>query len=157
MDKQTILLGEKEDKPLVKIMVIIFGIMCIITAGWWTVFLIRYPDNENIFWAGSIFLLLFGLYQLLSGLGYTKRYISRTNGELLIRQNSLMPVKNLQASQLRQLEIRSMDMVLHGHNSSRLRIKLGIRYPDLGQQVKEFVIRWAEDNNIEIFYKNEAL
>ncbi len=157
MDEQTILLGEKEDKPLVKIMVIIFGIMCIITAGWWTVFLIRYPDNENIFWAGSIFLLLFGLYQLLSGLGHTKRFIRRTNGELVIRQNSLMPAKKLEASQLKQLELRSMDMVLHSHASSRLRIKLGIRYPDLGQQVKEFVTAWAEDNNIEIFYKNEAL
>ncbi len=157
MDKHTILLGEKEDKPLIKIMVLIFGIMCIITAGWWTVFLVRYPDNENIFWAGSIFLLLFGLYQLLSGLGYTKRYISRTNSELLIRQNSLMPARKMQASHLKQLEIRSMDMVLHGQDSSRLRIKLGIRYPDLGQQVKEFVIRWAEDNNIEIFYKHEAL
>lgn len=157
MEEQTILLGEREDKPFVKIMVVIFGIMCIITAGWWTVFLVRYPDNENIFWAGSIFLLLFGLYQLLSGLGYTKRYISRTNGGLVVRQNSLMPAKKLQASQLRQLEIRSMDMVLHGTDSSRLRIKLGIRYPDLGQQVKEFVTRWAEDNYIEIFYKHEAL
>lgn len=157
MDEQTILLGEREDKPLVKIMVIIFGIMCIITAAWWTVFLVRYPDNENIFWAGSIFLLLFGLFQLLSGLGYTKRYISRTNGGLVIRQNSLMPAKRLEASGLRQLEIRSMDMVLHGHGSSRLRIKLGIRYPDLGQQVKEFVTAWADDNDIEIFYKNEAL
>lgn len=157
MEEQTILLGEKEDKPLVKIMVIIFGIMCIITAGWWTVFLVRYPDNESIFWAGSIFLLLFGLYQLLSGLGYTKRYISRINGGLVIRQNSLLPAKKLEASQLGQLEVRSMDMVLHTHDSSRLRIKLGIRYPDLGQQVKEFIITWAEDNNIEIFYKHEAL
>ncbi len=157
MDEQTILLGEKEDKSLVRIMVVIFGALCIFTAGWWAVFLIRYPDNEKIFWAGSIFLLLFGIYQVYSGLGYARRYISRKNGTIIIRQNSLLPSRKIQSEQINQLEIRSFDMVFHINDSSRLRIKLGLKYPDLGQRVRDFVTDYAKANNIEIFYKNEPL
>ncbi len=157
MSVQSISLGEKENKALVRILIVIFGLLCIFTAGWWTVFLIKYPENEKIFWAGSIFLLLFGVFQVYSGLGYAKRYIKRENGNISIRQNSLLPAKRLNAEEIKQLEIRLYDMVLHMNDSSRVRIKLGIKYPDLGQKVRNFIIDYAEDNKIEIFYKNEVL
>ncbi|HDZ41632.1 MAG TPA: hypothetical protein ENH59_08140 [Bacteroidetes bacterium] len=157
MSEQTISLGEREDKPLVRIMIVIFGLLCIFTAGWWTVFLVKYPDNEKIFWAGSIFLFLFGIFQVYSGLGYAKRYVKRENGNITLRQNSLLPAKKVSSDQIRQLEIRSYDMVLHRNDLPRIRIKLGLRYPDLGQKVRDFIIDYAEENNIEIFYKNEAL
>ena len=157
MSEQYISLGERENKLAVRIMIIIFGLLCIFTAGWWTVFLLRYPDNEKIFWAGSIFLLLFGLYQLYSGLGYARKYVKRENSNISIRQSSLLPARKLGSEQIKQLEIRSYDMVLHLNDLSRMRIKLGLRYPDLGQEVRDFIIEYAEDNNIEIFYKNDAL
>ncbi len=157
MSEQYISLGERENKLAVRIMIIIFGLLCIFTAGWWTVFLLRYPDNEKIFWAGSIFLLLFGLYQLYSGLGYARRYVKRENSNITIRQSSFLPARKLGSEQIKQLEIRSYDMVLHLNDLSRIRIKLGLRYPDLGQKVRDFIIEYAEDNNIEIFYKNDAL
>lgn len=157
MSEQYIFLGDRENKLAVRIIIIIFGLFCIFTAGWWTVFLIRYPDNEKIFWAGSIFLLLFGLYQIYSGLGYSRRYVKRENNNISIRQSSLLPSRRLNSEEIKQLEIRSYDMVLHLNDSSRIRIKLGLRYPDLGQKVRDFIIEYAEDNNIEIFYKNDAL
>lgn len=157
MSEQYIFLGERENKLAIRIIVIIFGLFCIFTAGWWTVFLIRYPDNEKIFWAGSIFLLLFGLYQLYSGLGYSRRYVKRENSNISIRQSSLLPARRLDSEEIKQLEIRSYDMVLHLNDLSRIRIKLGLRYPDLGQKLRDFIIEYAEDNNIEIFYKNDAL
>jgi len=157
MSEQYVFLGEKENKLAVRIIIIIFGLFCIFTAGWWTVFLIRYPDNEKIFWAGSGFLLLFGLYQLYSGLGYSRRYVKRENNNISIRQSSLLPARRLNSEEIKQLEIRSYDMVLYRKDSSRIRIKLGLRYPDLGQRVRDFIIEYAEDNNIEIFYKNDAL
>jgi len=157
MSIQSISLGEKENKALVRIIIVIFGLICVFTAGWWVVFLIKYPDNERIFWAGSIFLFLFGIFQVYSGLGYAKRYIKRENGDIAIRQNSLLPAKKLGSQQIKQLEIRTYDIVLHMTDSSRIRIKLGLKYPDLGQRVRNFILDYAEENNIEIFYKNEAL
>lgn len=157
MDKQTIFLGEREDKPFIRILAIVFGVLCIFTAVWWAVFLIRYPDNEKIFWAGSIFLLLFGIYQVYSGLGYARCYISREHGNIIVRQNSLLPARKIQSGQVTRLEIRSYDMVFHLNNSSRFRIKLGLKYPDLGQKVRDFITDYAESNNIEISYINEPL
>jgi len=157
MSEEYIALGEKENKLAVRIIIIIFGLLCIFTAGWWIVFLLRYPDNEKIFWAGSIFLLLFGLFQLYSGLGYARRYVKRENNNISIRQSSLLPSRRLSSADIKKLEVRSYDMVLHLNDSSRIRIKLGLRYPDLGQKVRDFIIEFAEINNIEIFYKNDAL
>jgi hypothetical protein len=157
MSEEYIPLGEKENKLAVRIIIIIFGLLCIFTAGWWIVFLLRYPDNEKIFWAGSIFLLLFGLFQLYSGLGYARRYVKRENNNISIRQSSLLPARRLSSEDIKKLEVRSYDMVLHLNDSSRIRIKLGLRYPDLGQKVRDFIIEYAEINNIEIFYKNDAL
>ncbi|MBS0009880.1 MAG: hypothetical protein KFF49_00620 [Bacteroidales bacterium] len=158
MEERNIRLGEREDKALVKIMIIIFGVLCLFTAAWWAVFLIRYPDNEKIFWAGSIFLFLFGMYQVYSGLGFAGKYIRIERDNLLIiRQNSLFPPKKIEPGHIRQLEIRSMDMLIHMYDSSRIRIQLGLRYPDLGQKLKDLITAYAEENNIEIFYKNEPL
>jgi len=157
MEEQTIQLGEREDKLLVRIIVIIFGIMCIFTAGWWAIFLIRYPENERIFWAGSIFLFLFGIYQVYAGLGFARRYVSRQNGVLIIRQNGMLPARKIKSANVTQLEIRNYDMVLHMIDGSRFRIKLGLRYPDLGQRVRDFITEYAETNKIEVFYKNEPL
>ena len=157
MEEQTILMGEREDKLLVRIIVIIFGIMCIFTAGWWAIFLIRYPDNEKIFWAGSIFLFLFGIYQVYAGLGFARRYVTRKKGVIIIRQNGLLPARKIQSGNITQLEIRNHDMVFHMNDSTRFRIKLGLKYPDLGQRVREFIMEYAEANKIEIFYNNEPL
>ncbi|MEA1885886.1 MAG: hypothetical protein U9N72_01575 [Bacteroidota bacterium] len=157
MKNQIIYLGEREDKLLVRVFVVIFGIMCIFTAGWWAVYLIRYPESEKIFWAASIFLLVFGIYQVYSGFGYARCYIKRENGNIFIRQNSLLPARKISSRQITKLEIRSYDMVLHMGDSSRLRIKLGLKYPDLWQRVRDFITDYAETNNIEIFYKHEPL
>jgi hypothetical protein len=157
MEEHTISLGEREDKLLVRIIIVIFGIMCIFTALWWAVFLIKFPDNEKIFWAGSIFLLLFGIYQVYAGFGFARRYIRIDNTNIIIRQNSLLPPRKIRAGEITQLEIRTYDMVFHINDSSRLRIKLGLKYPDLGQRVRDFITDYAKTNNIEIFYKNEPL
>lgn len=157
MDNHTISLGEREDKLLIRIIIVVFGIMCIFTGLWWAVFLIKYPDNEKIFWAGSIFLLLFGIYQVYAGLGFARRYIRRENENIIIRQNSLLPARKIQSAEVVQLEIRTYDMVFHMNDSSRFRIKLGLKYPDLGQRIRDFITVYAKENNIEIFYKNEPL
>lgn len=157
MSEEIISLGEREDKLAVRIIIIIFGLVCIFTAGWWIVFLIKNPDNEKIFWAGSIFLFLFGAFQVYSGLGYARRYVKREDGILTLRQNSLLPAKKISPDQVKHLEIRTYDMLIHLVDGPGIRIKLGLRYPDLGQKVRDFITGYAKDNNIEIFYKNEAL
>lgn len=157
MNDQTILLGEKENKILVRIVVFIFGLLCIFTAGWWTVFLIKYPDNEKIFWAGSIFLFLFGIYQIYSGLGYAKRYLKKEGENIIIRQNSLLPAKKIRRDHITYLEIRPFDMVIHLNNSKRIRIKPGLKYPVQGQRIMGFLSEYAEINKIKIIYKNESL
>jgi len=157
MNDNTILLGEREDKPLIRIIVIIFGIMCVFTAGWWAIYLIKYPDSEKIFWAGSIFLLLFGIYQVYAGLGFAKRYIKKENNNLIIRQSSLLPPKNIKAQDISSLVIRTYDIVINLANNSRIRIKPGLKYPEQGQKVINLITDYAKENNIEVSYKNESL
>lgn len=157
MNDNKIYLDDRDDKTPVKIFTVIFGILCIFTGGWWTVYLIKFPENNNAFWAASIFLFLFGAYQIYAGLGHARRYIYREKDYIIIRQNSLLKEKKFYSMDITQLEVRPMDIVFHLRMNARFRMKLGLKYPDLGQKIKTFIIDFAEEKNIEIFYKNETI
>jgi len=157
MNDSVIYLDDKSEKKSIRNITVIFGFMCILTGGWWAVFLIRYPDNDNSYWAATAFLLLFGLYLIYDGLGYARRYIYREAGSIHIRQNSLLPKKNIEASTIEKIEIRSMDLVFIFKDKQRFRLKLGLKYPDLGQKIKDYIVQFAEETGIELFYKHETI
>ncbi|MEZ5012091.1 MAG: hypothetical protein R2744_11145 [Bacteroidales bacterium] len=82
-------LDERPEKKFVKILMVVFGIMCLFTAGWWALYLVKNPSNENVFWIATLFLLFFGLYQIYAGLGMATRYILIDKNLFTVRQNSL--------------------------------------------------------------------
>ena len=157
MKYEYIRLDDKPDKKFVSFFLVIFGFLCILTSGWWALFLVRVPEYENIFWPGTIFLLLFGLFQVYSGLGFAKRYLIIEETCLTIRQNSLLQAKKLTKNSISKMEIRSMDIKFYLNNSNIFRFRLGLKYPDLGESVKTRIIAWSEENNVDLFYKYDKI
>ncbi len=157
MKYEYIRLDDKPDKKFVSVFLVIFGFSCLLTSGWWALFLVRVPENENVFWLGTIFLLLFGLFQIYSGLGFAKRYLIVEKTNITIRQNSLLPAKRLTKNSISKLEVRSMDIKFFLNNGNIFRLRLGLKYPDLGENVKTRIIAWSEENSIDLFYKYDKI
>ncbi|MEE4114723.1 MAG: hypothetical protein V2I37_01065 [Marinilabiliaceae bacterium] len=150
-------LDEKPEKKAVSFLMVVFGILCLFFSGWWAVFLLKVPENENSYWVATIFLFLFGLYQVYAGLGYARRYISLHGKDLVIRQNSFLPPVKLSAPLINSIIIRSMDIIFENENGDKKKLKLGLRYPDLGEKIKEKVVEFANLHSIELYYKYDGL
>ncbi|MFN2379196.1 MAG: hypothetical protein ABR519_03175 [Bacteroidales bacterium] len=149
---EEISLDERPEGRFVRSLMILFGIICIFTAGWWALYLIRNPMGINIYWIATLFLLLFGAYQIYAGLGHARRYIAIDGNNLIIRQNPLARPKILPAGKIEDIEIRKMDIVFTWDNDQRYRLKLGMRYPGIREKVREAVDKFAVDKKINHEY-----
>ena len=150
-------LDEKPEKKAVSVLMVVFGALCLFTAGWWAVFMIKVPENDNIFWAGTTFLFLFGIYQIYAGLGYARRYIKIDDKDIIIRQNSFFSPTSFSAPMISSIIIRSMDIIFELETGKRQKLKLGLRYPDLGENIKKAIIDYAALHGIEVFYKYDGI
>ncbi len=157
MENTYLSLDERPEKKTVSILMVVFGILCLFTSGWWAVFLIRVPENENIFWVGTIFLFLFGLYQGYAGLGYARRYIKINGKDIIIRQNSFFGEKEFSAPLIRIITIHSTTVIFDLEQDISYKLKLGIRYPDLGEKIKKTIVEFAEMHEIELLYKYDNI
>jgi len=146
-------LDERPEKGFVSTLMVVFGILCLGTSGWWAYFLFISQDQQSIFWAATAFLFLFGAYQIYAGLGYARRYIEIKGGKIRIRQNSFFPPRDFEAGIISEITIRSSDVLFKYDRDKSFKLKLGIRYPDLGENIKSEIVSYAEINKIEVFYK----
>ncbi|HUS87246.1 MAG TPA: hypothetical protein VMW76_08400 [Bacteroidales bacterium] len=158
MQHKHISLDDRPEKRMVRVIMVIFGLLCLFTSGWWSVYLLKLPDNNNnMFWLATLFLFLFGLYQIYSGLGLATRYMIFEEKVFIVRQNSLLTPKKFYSDNIKTVEIGSHDISLLFNDGRRYRIKLGLKYPDLGENIKENIIEFATGHKIEIFYKHQPL
>ena len=158
MQHKQISLDDRPEKRMVRIIMVIFGFLCLFTSSWWTVYLLKLPDNNNnMFWVATLFLFLFGLYQIYSGLGFAARYMIFEEKTFIVRQNSLSVPKKFMSDDIKTVEIGPNDISLLFNDGKRYRIKLGLKYPDLGENIKKNIIEFATERKIGIFYKHQPL
>jgi len=69
MEKMYFSLGTSENNRLVKVIQIVFGVVCIAVAIFWLVFNIKSLKADGTLWITIIFLSGFGFYQIWAGLG----------------------------------------------------------------------------------------
>ena len=153
MENKYFSLDERPEKGFVSVLMVIFGILCLGTSGWWAYFLFISADKQNIYWVATLFLLLFGAYQIYAGLGYARRYIKIEGTRLSIRQNSFTCPKVFEAGLLASIVIRSADIIFKYNNDKTFKLKLGIRYPDLGENIKSEIEAYATTNKIDLKFK----
>lgn len=149
---EEISLDERPEGRLVRSLMILFGVICIFTAGWWALYLVRNPIGINVYWVATLFLLLFGIYQVYAGLGHARRYIAIDGNNIIIRQNPFLKPKTLPAEKIEDIEIRKMDIVFTWDNGQRYRLKLGMRYPGIREKIRDVVDRFAVKNDIQHEY-----
>lgn len=153
MENKYFSLDERPEKGIVSVLMVIFGLLCLGTSGWWGYFLFISADKQNIYWVATIFLLIFGAYQIYAGLGYARRYIKIEGSKLTIRQNSFTTPKVFEAGLLASIVIRSADIIFNYDHDRTFKLRLGIRYPDLGEKLKSEIEAYASTNMIEVNYK----
>ena len=157
MEDKYFLLEPKENPRAVKIFQISLGVVCIGIAIFWMVFNIKSLEAERTLWATIIFLLLFGIYEILAGLGKTSRYIKIGSAGILIKQHSVLPGVELISDEIEKIDVYPLSIKFHLKNRKNFFFRFGTSYPEIISPVKDEIVEFARSNRIVLELINEEL
>ena len=148
MEGKKISLDPDSKTQFAKLLQIIFGIFCIIASIY---FLISgyHPGTSIVtLLVAAVFLLLFGIYQIMAGLGKTKKYFQVTQSTISFKEHSVLPVKEIPSDKIEKIELYPLSIKFLLKDSKKIRFRFGISYPEIIDPVKQEVIGFAEDHSI---------
>jgi hypothetical protein len=156
MERNRFSLEAKESNRFVRIAQIIFGALCIITAAWWVVYILKSGDGNN-YWVATLFILFFGIFQIYSGLGYASRYVEFGNSEMIIKQNSIGLPYRLPVTEISNIVMLPLSVKFILKSGRTKILRFGITYSDLIDSIKDALVAFAADKNIPLEEKSEKL
>ena len=133
---------------LVKILQIIFGILCIASTLYYLFSGIISGASKIALLTALFFLVLFGIYQIMSGLDKTKKYFRLIPNSISFKQHSVLPVTEIQADIIDKIELFPLSIKFFLKNSKKIKFRFGISYPEIIDPVKQEVIGFADDHGI---------
>ena len=157
MEKNYFYLGTSDDNKLIKIIRIAFGIICVTVAVFWVIFNMSYLKNNVTAWVTIIFLSGFGIFQICSGLGYTRVFIEVGAELIRLKNNPVLAVKNIASADIKNMEMYPLSIFIFVKSGKKIILRFGTTYPDIINEVKDAVIIFSEKNDIPIEIIEEEL
>lgn len=157
METKYFSLSSNENNRLVKVIQIVFGIVCLAVAIFWLIFNIRSLKADGTLWITIIFLSGFGLYEIWAGLGRTTRFIEIGHDKIWLKKNSILPVIEIAADLIKDIEIFPLNIIFYMRQGKKTILRFGISYTDNIEPIKNGIIQFASDNNISLEIKIEEI
>ena len=150
MNTEYFSLGPAENSSPVKVIRILFGLVCIAIAIFWLIFNIRSVSADRMLWITVLFLTGFGIYQIYAGAGRAKRFIEVSSDKIVLRKNSLLPRRVMAATEIKKIEVFPLNLIFYFHNGGKTVLRFGTTYNDIIDPVKEAVEQFAGLHNISL-------
>lgn len=128
---------------------ILLGVVCLGVTVWFMYSIRGTAASVTTAWIATGFLLLFGLWLIGSGLGFTERYIRIGEERIVLRQDFYKPPVVLTSQKLRAVEFRPVVIEFFTDNKN-VRLRLGTYYPDRSAEIMEAVEEFCILHGIEI-------
>lgn len=155
MEKTSILLDPKDNPLFVKVLQILFGLVCFGVAIFWFIFNLKADDTDSALWITVALLMCFGLYQILSGFGKTKRYIEIDKSEIILKKNTFLPVLKMKNTEIRKIESLPLNIIFRLASGGKTILRFGINYPEVIIIVKDRLKEFSEINSIAFDTEND--
>lgn len=157
MDKKYFLLETKENPKTIKLIQIVFGIICIILAFVWVFYNIKSLKSDGTLWVTIVFLIGFGGYQVFAGMGKTDRYIETGPGGIVLKQNSFLPKIELKPADLTGIEIFPLSIQFLLQENKKIIFRFGLSNTEIINPVKDEIAEFGELNGIAVVEKREEI
>lgn len=155
MENKHIPLDLKSNTLFVRILQVLFGFACLAVAIFWIAFNLKSVQTDTSLWITTLLLIAFGLYQVLSGLGKTKRFIDINRNEMYLKKNALLPGSKYINIDIKKIESFPLNIIFHMKNGRKTILRFGINYPEVINIVKDTLKEFSELNNIEFDTTND--
>ena len=150
MGKKYFSLETGKSNRLTRIFNLILGSACIILAFAWVIINIDTLASNRVLWLSVIFLLGFGYYQVITGLGKGDKFIETGTDSLRIKKNSILPPVVLEARHIEKVEIYPLKLVFRLDSGKSLRVRFGTTFTDIIDPVKKSIEEFCSENKIAI-------
>lgn len=157
MNENYFSLEVSKSNRITRIFQLVLGILCIVIACGWLITNFSSFNSINSLWLTIIFLFGFGYFQINSGIGKGDKFIEIKSDKLRMKTNSVLPVRELHASQIAKTEIYPLSVVFIMKSGKKQKIRFGTTYPDMIDPVRQCIEDFCTKNNIESEIRQEEL
>ena len=157
MEKKYFSLSSVENNKLVKIVQIVFGILCLAVAIYWLIFNIHLSKADKTLWITILFLSGFGLYMIWSGLGRATRFIEISSDQIRLKKTILLPPVELPSEEMQKIEIFPFNLIFFLKTKKRIILRLSTTYTETNEKIKDELIIFGELNSINVEFVEEKI
>jgi flagellar basal body-associated protein FliL len=157
MEKKYFALGPIENNRLLKIIQIVFGIVCLVVAIFWLIFNIRSMKSGGTIWITILFLTGFGLYQVWAGFGKATRFIEINSDKIQFKKTIILPPVQLSAEEIQKIEIFPFNLIFFLKTGKRIVLRFSSTYHETNESIKNEILAFAELNKMEVKIANEKI
>jgi hypothetical protein len=157
MDKAYFSLDNRDDNLLTRIFKIVFGLLCMAVAIYWSVITLQTGKQTLTQWLTVAFLLCFGGYQIYSGLGLASIFIEISSGKIRLKKNPLLPARDISADIIDKIELFPLNVVFFSKSGRKNRLRFGISDPDKIENIKKEIIEFADSNGLKLETMREEI
>jgi|WetSurMetagenome_2_1015567.scaffolds.fasta_scaffold05780_7 hypothetical protein len=157
MEKKYYSLGTSENNSLLKIIRIVFGVVCIAVAVYWLIFNLNSLKVDWTLWITIVFLTGFGLYQIWSGLGRAIMFVEIGDSSIRLKKNAILPAVEMKSSDIERIEIFPLNVVFILKTKKKIMLRFGTTYHDINEKILDGIVGFAESNNIPLEFIEEKI
>ena len=157
MDKRFYSLEIHKTNRLTRIFQFVFGIICILVALVWLIFNFSAVSSVWSLLITILFLLTFGYYLIISGLGKGDKFIEFESDKIRLKKNSILPPVEIKAYDTEKIELYQLSVAFFIKQKGKLILRFGTTYTDHIETVKEEIRAFAENNHIPFEYKRNEI
>jgi len=155
MEKKYFSLSSVENNRMVKIIQIVFGILCITVAIFWLIFNIRALKADGTLWITIIFLSGFGFYQIWAGFGKATRFIEISSDKIRLKKTILLPPIELPVEMIQKIEIFPFNLIFFLKAEKKIILRFSTTFHETNEKVKDEILTFAKLNAVKIDFIEE--
>ena len=146
-------LNSGDKNRFVNVLKLLFGIACIAIGVYWAI----YSKNIGSEWITILFLLGFGFYEIWSGLGKAERYIDIDKAFIRLKKTIFLPVRHINFSEIDKIKIFPLKIDFHLKKQTKITLRFGTTYVEVNEKIVDALIKFAEQNAIDLELQQEEI
>jgi hypothetical protein len=150
-------LSTNENNKLIKIVRVLFGIVCIAISIFWLIFNIKSMNSDATRWVTILFLSGFGFYQIGTGMGYTIRFIEIGTDKIRLKKNAILPPVEILAEDIERIESLPLNIIFFLKTQKRILLRFGTTYHETNEEIIDEIFSFANSRQIPFEIINEKL
>jgi hypothetical protein len=148
MEPEKISLDVRESTKILRYFQLFFSLVCFVVAVWIFMKLVSTGTMSGSNLIAVAFILLFGIWELTSGLGITQRYIVFSGESITLKHRYFAKPAIYNCSNIKSVVFRPLSFIITCNDGKKTAVKLGNYYQERTLKILESASNFCKTNQI---------